>query len=129
MRDDATSNTDASRFSLGALLMLTLFVAIVCVGWASFDYRGITPACAAVAFIWFAFSRTTSHSLLPINRQRMTVVELLTILGVCAMLHGLSLPAVQSGPHRRRLPAPPTAKPPMQSNNNPATSSTASAEK
>ncbi|MFO0820823.1 MAG: hypothetical protein U1A77_22940 [Pirellulales bacterium] len=129
MRDDATSNTDVFRFSLGALLMLTLFFAIVCVGWASFGYRGIAPACASVAFIWFALSRTNSRSLVPINCQRMTVVELLTILGVCAFLHGVSLPAVQSGPHRRRLPAPPTATLPMQSNKNPATPSTESAEK
>ena len=38
---------------------------------------------------------------LSINRKRMTVIDLLIILAICAILYGLTLPAVGSGQHRR----------------------------
>ncbi len=47
----------------------------------------------------------------------MTIVELIVILVLCAVLHGLLLPAVQSRPHRRRPtgPAVPSLGPVLES--------------
>ena len=45
-----------------------------------------------------------------------TVVELLTILAMCLIFHGLTIPSVQSGPHKRR-PIPATPGPATQTTN------------
>jgi hypothetical protein len=111
-----TTKSETKRFSVGSLLAVTLFVAVVCAGGRSFGASGIAPACGFVSATWFAISRTKTSSLYPINRQRMTVVELLTILAICFILHGLTFPAVQSGPHKRR-PIPATPAPATQSTN------------
>ena len=110
------TKSETKRFSVGSLLTVTLFVAVICAGGRSFGTSGIAPACGFVAATWFAVSRTKTSSLCPINRQRMTVVELLTILAICFILHGLTLPAVQSGQHKRR-PIPATLAPATQSTN------------
>lgn len=112
----AASRSETKRFSVGFLLTVTLFVAVVFGSWQSFGASGIAPACGFVAATWFALSRTKTPSLYPINRQRMTVVELLTVLAICFILYGLTIPAVQSGPHRRR-PIPATPGPPTPTTN------------
>jgi hypothetical protein len=95
-----------SFFSIGVLLAMTTFVAVVFAGWRSYGLSGIAPACAFVAVAWFALSRTSTTALYPMNRQPMTVIEVFTILAICFILHGLTIPAVQSVPHRRRaIPA------------------------
>lgn len=114
MDQGLTTESEPTRFSVGVLLAITLFVAVVFAGYRAFGANGIAPACAFVAVIWFAVSRTRTLALYPMNRKRITVVELLTILAICLILHGLTLPAVQSGPHRRRAaPAPPGPQMPI----------------
>jgi len=122
MNDDATAKSDAPTFSIAVLLTATLFVAIVLASWHAFGNRGIAPASAVVAFAWFALSRTKSPAFNAINRQRMTVVELLTIISICLILHGLTIPAVHSGPHPRRPAGTPATGTVIQPNVSPTTS-------
>ncbi len=110
------TKSETKRFSVGSLLTVTLFVAVVCAAGQSFGPSGIAPACGFVALTLFAVTRTTAPSLYPINRHRMTVVELLTILAICFILHGLTFSSVQSVPHKRR-PIPATPASAMQSTN------------
>ena len=112
----ATAKSETKRFTVGFLLTVTLFVAVVFGGWRSFGASGIAPACGFVAATWFALTRTKTLSLNLINRRRMAVVELLTILAMCLIFHGLTIPSVQSGPHKRR-PIPATPGPATQTTN------------
>ena len=73
MNYGTATKSKTKRFSVGSLLTVTLFVAIVFVGGKSFGASGIAPACSFVALTWFAITRTRTPSLFPINRQRMTV--------------------------------------------------------
>lgn len=109
MNEDAATKSDASMFSMVLLVTALLFVAVVLGGWYVFGHRGIAPASAIVAIAWFALSRTKSPAFHAINRRRITVVELLTMITICLILHGLTIPAVQSGPHPRRHAEPPAA--------------------
>jgi len=103
MNADTLGQRQPKRFSISVLLTLTSFIAIILAGWRTFGMRGIAPSCAVVAIAWFVLSRTKTPSFYPFNRNRMTIVELLTILSICVILYGLTLPAVQSGPHKRRM--------------------------
>lgn len=109
--------TQSTQFSVGALLVVTGLVAILFAGWKSFGTYGIGPALALNCVIWFSLSRFKNASLNPINHQRMMIVELIVILVLCAVLHVLLLPTVQSGPHRRRPtgPAEPSLGPVLES--------------
>lgn len=106
--------TQSRQFTLCALFVVTGLIAIVFAGWKSLGTSGIGPALALNCVIWFSLSRFKNASLNPINHQRMTIVELIVILVLCAVLHGQLLPAVQSGPHRRR-PAVPSLGPVLES--------------
>ena len=93
------------RISIGACMVLTAAIASVL---ASYEYYGLAGAAfdfAGIACVWFALSRTSISSLLPINARRLTITELLTLLGLCAILYGFSLPAVSFIP-RGQPPAP-----------------------
>ena len=57
---------------------------------------------------WFTLSLTKHPAFRPINKSRMTFIELIVILAICAILHGLMLPGVGSGYHRRFRRAFPT---------------------
>ena len=103
MNTDIPGRCQPTRFSITVLLILTSFVAILLAGWRTFGMRGVSLSCAVVVIAWFALSRTKAQTFYPFNRKQMTVVELLTILSVGFILYGLTLPAVQSGPHRRRM--------------------------
>ena len=104
----AQPKTEAGRFTVGALFVATGLVAILFAGWRSFGTYGIGPALALNCVIWFSLSQLKTTSLRPINHERMAIVELIVTLAICAVLHGLLLPGVQSGPHRRRpIPATP----------------------
>jgi hypothetical protein len=104
----AHPKSETGRFTVGALLVVTGFVAILFAGWRSFGTYGIGPALALNCVIWFTLSQMKTASLRPINHQRMTIVELVVTIAICTVLHGLLLPGVQSSPHRRRtIPATP----------------------
>ena len=52
-------------------------------------------------------SFTKTQMFRPLNNKPLTVAEMLTVFAVCTMLHSLTLPAVTSQPHPRRIaPAP-----------------------
>ena len=102
MQNAPESKSETTQFSLGVLLVVTLFVAIVFAGWRYFGIMGVAPSCALVALLWFTVSRTQTSALYPMNRQRMTWIELLTILAICFILFGLSDSGVQSQPRIRR---------------------------
>ena len=76
----ATAKSETKRFTVGFLLTVTLFVAVVFGGWRSFGASGIAPACGFVAATWFALTRTKTLSLNLINRRRMAVCSATTIL-------------------------------------------------
>lgn len=111
MNDDPIVKSAAPKLSIAVLLTGTLFVAIVLASWNAFGNPGIAPALAFVALAWFALSRTRTPAFHVFNRQRMTVVELLTITTICLILHGLTIPAVRTGPHHRRPFGAPAASP------------------
>ncbi|WP_146394910.1 hypothetical protein [Planctomycetes bacterium CA13] len=98
--------TTRPRSAIYLLLFATLSFAIVYAAWSLFGISGIAPAVAFITVCWFTLSRTVAPKLDPINRQRMTVVELLTIVIICAILHGLTLPSVSTTPRRPSSVAP-----------------------
>lgn len=98
------------------LLLAVSWLATVFAGWYLLGTSGIAPSVAVVVTSWFALSRTTTANLRPINRHRMTIVDLITILTICAILHGLTIPAVNTST-RGAAPAGaprPIAQPPDQ---------------
>jgi hypothetical protein len=94
--------SDASRSSTAVtihlLLLAVLWLATVFAGWYLFGTSGIAPSVAVVATSWFALSRTATANLRPINRHRMTIVDLIIVLAICAIVHGLTIPAVNTAP-------------------------------
>jgi hypothetical protein len=99
---ETTPTDGALRIHL--FLLAVLWLATVFAGWYLFGTSGIAPSVAVVVTSWFALSRTTTAKLRPINRHRMTFVDLITLLAICAILHGLTIPAVNTS--TRRAPRP-----------------------
>ena len=117
------------RFANGFLLLVACWLVVIATSSVAFGMSGLAPAAVLIAISWFLFSRSRNPMFYPINRKRMTLIELLTIVGVCAILHGLSLPAVQSGPHRRRsVPQLPAGAPATQTNGGEESSGIATSE-
>lgn len=102
------SSSEARQFTLGTLFISLGLIAALLASWSFFGSSGIGPALALDCFIWFTLSRTQTASLRPMNQKPMTTVELVVLLVICFILHGLLLPADQSRPHlRRNVPANP----------------------
>lgn len=101
MSGDINKRSTTSQLSIAVLLTVTLFIAIPLAGWHAFGIRGIAPASSLVAVAWFALSRTKSPAFRAINRNRMTIPELLTMITICLIVHGLTIPTVSSRKHQR----------------------------
>ena len=111
------TNIEKKRFTLGALLVFTGLIAIPCAGWKSFGTNGIMPGIAMSLIAVFTIAHFKIASLSPINRWRMTVMDLIVCLAICLILHGLLQPAVQAGPHiRQAIPVTPVVPTPTTPN-------------
>ncbi len=110
--------SETRRFTVGVLLVVTGLAAILLAGWSLFGAYGIGSALALNCFILFSLSRLKNASLSPINHHRMTIVDLVVVLAICAVVHGLLLPGVQTGSHRRS-PATPAVLSPSSSTSPP----------
>ena len=111
--------TSPARFSLAALLVAVTFLGLACALSRQHGAHGLIVSLdLTLAFLGFA-------SVFKITRMcgmripRLTFVEFLVLLGVCAMLHGLAMPAVEFRGQRRSVPAPvkPQALPAAQDDN------------
>lgn len=83
-------------FTLGAFLIVTAWVAWMCASWVWFGAQGLAPAGAIVVTSLFVISQSRSKSLYPLNQTPLGLSELLVLLTICAILHGLTIPAVPS---------------------------------
>ncbi|WP_160167225.1 hypothetical protein [Rhodopirellula europaea] len=106
------NDRDSLRISIGACFVVTAAIAFTLAVYKHYGLAGAAFALAVIACTWFVLSRMSVPSLLPINSRRLTVTELFTLLGLCAILYGLSLPTVSSIPRGR----PPVALPPPATN-------------
>lgn len=109
------SGSGGNRFTIATMCFVIACVAIVLAGWRIYGAYGIGPAFGIVGLIWFGLSRVKSSALYPINRQRMTVLELLVILAISFNLYLISLPDVSSHSRPRRALPVPTAPEPSAS--------------
>ncbi|TWU27947.1 hypothetical protein Poly41_70210 [Novipirellula artificiosorum] len=98
-----TSSSNALRFSIAVLMIATTWIAIVLGAASLFGTKGLAPAAALIACIWFGLSYTNYRSLHAFNHRRWTIPDLLTVLAICAILHGLTIAAVNTR-GRRTLP-------------------------
>lgn len=87
-------------FTLGALLIVTAWVAMMCASWVWFGSQGLAPAAAIVAISLFLISQSRAKRLHPLNQAPLGLSELLVLLTICAILHGLTIPAVPTLPRR-----------------------------
>lgn len=87
-------------FTLGALLIVTTWVAMMCASWVWFGSQGLAPAGAIVATSLFLLSQSRSKSLHPLNQTPLGLSELLVLLTICGILHGLTIPDVTTQPRR-----------------------------
>jgi hypothetical protein len=111
--------TSSARFSLASLLVAVSFVALLCTLSRQYGIQGLIASfdlalvCLGMASV---FKITQMWGM---RVPRLTLVEYIVLLAVCAMFHGLALPAISTGGHRRRAAAPvtPQAAPALQDDN------------
>ncbi len=105
--------TISVRFSLAALLLAVSFVALTCGLARQLGVLGLIASFdLIVAFLGFS-SVLKITQLCGVRIRQLNFLEFLVLVTICVVLHGLQLPAVISGPHRRRGPTPvnPQARP------------------
>jgi hypothetical protein len=56
--------------------------------------HGLASGLYTSAFCYFTLSLSDHPAFRPINYSRMTVVELIVVIAICAILHGLMMPTV-----------------------------------
>ena len=111
------AETTDRRLAGGIVFLAACWVAVIAASWLAFGVSGLPATAGLIAISWFVFSRSSNPRFYPINRKRMTVIDLLIILAICAILYGLTLPAVGSGQHRRPVvPAVPSGTNATQAN-------------
>lgn len=86
------------RLSNGGLTLLVFAIAAVFAAHQHSGLAGDAFLLAMLSLLWFVVSRTEHDSLRPINNYRLTFAELLTLLGLCVIMYGISLPTVSSIP-------------------------------
>lgn len=86
--------------TIAAMLIVTVWVAMMCASWVWFGTQGLAPAAAIVATSFFLISQSRSKSLHPLNQTPLGLSELLVLLTICGILHGLTIPAVTTHPRR-----------------------------
>ena len=96
-------NVPASKlFSLGSIFLMMLMAASI-VGLASrFELHGFAIGVDICVVLWILASFSKSQALRPLSNRQLSITEIGTLVAICFILHGLAMPAVQSGPHRQR---------------------------
>lgn len=87
------------RFNLPLLFFLTLNAAILLACVRSIPRYGSPIGIEMVAILCCLASFSGAKRLRPLSTRRWTVVEIVVVAVNCAILHGLAMPAVTSGPH------------------------------
>lgn len=98
-----------NQFALGTLLLFTWIAAVIACA-TRYGTIGFAVGYGLSLYSWYVAARTRSPSFWPISIRPITLTELATLIAIGVILTGLTLPAVQSGPHPRR-PAPAPASP------------------
>ena len=102
---------DSKQFSLGAMFLATVMVAAL-VGLASrFELHGFAFGVDVCVLLRTLASFSKFQFFRPFSNRCLSITEIGTLVALCLILHGLALPAVQSGPHRRRTATPAVATP------------------
>ena len=90
------------RFSLLTLLLAITFAGVTLGLGRILGVHGFILPLDLLVLGWAAASLWGSERRLPSRFRRLTFAETVVLLLLCFELHGLALPAVQSGPHPRR---------------------------
>ncbi len=89
--------------------LLTLFLAVTMVGSAFglgrvYRAHGIILPFDLLVICWAVASLCGTEQVFGRRIRRLTLTEIIVLLFICYVMHGLAMPAVQSGPHPRRRP-------------------------
>ena len=109
---NSTMHVPASKqFSLGSIFLAMLMVAAI-VGLAyRFALHGFAIGVDICVALWTLASFSNSQVLRPFSNRQLSITEIGTLVAISFILHGLAMPAVQSGPHRRRNVTPAVSAP------------------
>lgn len=91
------------QFAVGTLLLFTWITALITGATIRYGTIGFAVGYGLSLFSWYGAARTRSPAFWPISNRPLTLTELVTLMAIGLILTGLTLPAVQSGPHPRRL--------------------------
>ena len=95
------------QFSLCTVLIVMTWVAVV-LGFRNWlGPHGLGLGLYLVVGSWYAISLTKTPAFRPLNNERLSVADVLTLLAICGVFHALALPAVTSPCHTRPAVAPP----------------------
>lgn len=101
------------QFSLGAIGLLTTMLAVLLGLTSQFGLTGFACGVDACAAMLIAAANSSWATFRPISNHPTTLTEVVTIVAICLILHGLAMPSIESCPRRQR-PAP-VAVPPAPS--------------
>jgi|688.fasta_scaffold54976_6 hypothetical protein len=101
----------SKQFALGSIFGLMIMVAAMAGLAYRFDLQGFVFGIDFVVVLWILASFSGARSLRPFSNRHLSIAEIATMAAICLILHGLAMPAVQSGPHRRRATTPVTVPP------------------
>lgn len=101
----------SKQFALGSIFGLMIMVAAMAGLACPFGLQGFVFGIDFVIVLWILASFSGSRSLRPFSNRHLSIAEIATMAAVCLILHGLAMPAVQTGPHRRRATTPVTIPP------------------
>ena len=81
------------RFTIRAILVATIVVAVALAGFRFMGVRGIAPVWTVISLVWFILSRIPNSALYPLSKEPLTVVELVVLVAIGLVLQGLLIPA------------------------------------
>ncbi len=94
------------RFTLAGLLCTVTFVGLACALGRQFGAHGLIASLDVILAMIAIASVFKINQVCGVQIRRLTFAEFVVLLAICFVLHGLAMPAVQSGGHRRRIAAP-----------------------
>ena len=105
---DTVETTLSKQIALGAIFGLMTMVAAMAGLAYRFDLQGFFFGVDFSVALWILASFSGSKALRPLSNRHLSITEILTLAAICLIMHGLAMPAVQSGPHPRRATTPAT---------------------